>query len=90
MFRPSIRQMLICPIILLSACHPKRLRNPADSFVADSRMDELSGIVASTKYPGYLYVNNDSGDSSRFFSITRDGQLHGIYYFKARNPAAWA
>ncbi len=81
MLPPSIPQLLFCLITLLISCrnHP---RNPGDSFVADDRMDELSGIVASVKNPGYLYVNNDSGDSSRFFSITRDGQLHGIYYFK--------
>jgi len=81
---PSIRglhTLLICTLLLMTSCHRKRPRNPGDSFVADSRLDELSGIVASVKYSGYLYVNNDSGDSSRFFSITPDGQLRGIYYF---------
>ena len=88
MFCPSIRQMLICLIVLLTSCHHKRLRNPGDSFIKDNRLDELSGIVASLKYPGYLYVNNDSGDSSRFFSVTRDGQLQGTYYFKGEESGA--
>jgi hypothetical protein len=38
--------------------------------------------VASAVNPGFLYVHNDSGDSSRFFAITPDGQLKGIFYFK--------
>jgi len=49
-------------------------------------MDETSGIVASAANPGYLYVHNDSGDSSRFFAITPDGQLKGIYYFNGETP----
>lgn len=49
-------------------------------------MDEISGIVASADHPGYLYVHNDSGDSSRFFAITPDGQLRGIFNFPGETP----
>jgi hypothetical protein len=49
-------------------------------------MDETSGIAASRTNPGYYYVHNDSGDSSRFFAITPDGHLRSIFYFKG-DPA---
>jgi hypothetical protein len=81
-----IRLLIICNTLFLISCHFKRSRNPSDVFLADDRMDETSGIVASTAHPGILYIHNDSGDSSRFFAITPDGQLKCIYNFKGETP----
>ena len=36
---------------------------------ADSRIDEASGIGVGIASPGVVYVQNDSGDSARFFAI---------------------
>lgn len=38
-------------------------------------LDEVSGMVASRKSPGVLFVHNDSGDSARFFALDRAGHL---------------
>lgn len=54
----------------------------AESRLQDKAMDETSGIAASTINPGIYYVHNDSGDTSRFFSITTDGKLHTTIYYK--------
>lgn len=81
MLFPSIRQMFVCSVFILTSCRYKHLRIPTDSFLDDPRMDETSGIAASRTNPGYLYVHNDSGDSSRFFAITPDGRLRAILYF---------
>jgi len=81
-----IRRLIICTTLFLTSCHFKRSRSPADVFLCDDRMDETSGIVASTAHPGILYVHNDSGDSSRFFAITPNGQLKCIYNFKGETP----
>lgn len=47
--------------------------SPADAQVvchlADHRIDEASGIGVGVRSPGMLYVQNDSGDSSRFFAL---------------------
>jgi len=45
-------------------------------------MDEISGIAASGINEGLYYVHNDSGDTSRFFAITPDGQAKATIYFK--------
>jgi len=45
-------------------------------------LDEISGIAASGINPNLFYVHNDSGDISRFFSITPDGTLKAGIYFK--------
>jgi len=45
-------------------------------------MDEISGIAASGINPDLYYVHNDSGDTSRFFSILPTGELRSTIYFK--------
>jgi len=45
----------------------------------DPRLKEVSGIAVSKIRPGICYVHNDSGDSSRFFAITRTGELKAVY-----------
>ncbi len=56
----------------------------------DPEMDEISGIASSHTNKNILYVHNDSGDTSRFFAISPNGQLKETFYFKAdpKNPAA--
>jgi hypothetical protein len=44
-------------------------------------MDEISGIAASGIHNNILYVHNDSGDSSRFFAITPQGDLRAVIRF---------
>jgi len=36
---------------------------------------EMSGIVASRRYPGIFWVHNDSGDLPRIFAIRADGSI---------------
>jgi hypothetical protein len=42
--------------------------------IRDAELDEVSGVVESTKNPDVLFVHNDSGDSPRFFAISRAGE----------------
>ncbi len=37
--------------------------------IADPRIDEASGIAVGIASPGTVYVQNDSGDSARFFAL---------------------
>lgn len=48
----------------------------------DREMDEISGIAASGINKNVYYVENDSGDTSRFFAISRDGKLYTTIYYK--------
>jgi hypothetical protein len=41
----------------------------------DPQLDEISGVVESTKNPDVLFVHNDSGDSPRLFAINRAGEI---------------
>jgi hypothetical protein len=39
--------------------------------LADSRLQEISGVAAGIASPNVFYVQNDSGDSARFFALDR-------------------
>jgi hypothetical protein len=39
--------------------------------LTDPRLTEASGIAAGIRSPGVLYMQNDSGDSARFFALDR-------------------
>lgn len=44
--------------------------------VTASSVLETSGLVASRRHPGGLWVHNDSGDSARLYGLKENGVLH--------------
>jgi len=70
-------------VLLNSSC---AALTPSDAFgpgrqVAIIRSDlirEASGIVASRRNPGVLWVHNDSGDSARIFALSAKGAFLGV------------
>jgi len=57
--------------------------------VRSALIREASGIVASRKNPGILWVHNDSGDSARVYAIATTGELRGIYNIKQARSRDW-
>jgi len=47
--------------------------------VESLEIDEASGLSASTRTPGVLWVHNDSGDTARLFAMTETGTHLGIW-----------
>lgn len=52
-------------------------------------IDEASGIVASRKNPGVLWVHNDSDDTPRIFAINETGKLLGTYRTRGARQRDW-
>ncbi len=44
-------------------------------YSTDSRLNEISGIVESVKYPNNFWVHNDSGDQPRIFRVNKDLEI---------------
>ena len=70
---------LLTPTTLTStvsaAVHATRLFR-----LADSQLDEISGIAAGIRSPNVVYVQNDSGDLARFFALDKtSGRLLAQY-----------
>jgi len=55
----------------------------------DARIDECSGLAASAKNPGVLWVHNDSGDGPRLFAVQEDGSLRGVYELEGAVAVDW-
>jgi hypothetical protein len=86
---------LIVPIVLvlfLCAYAHHREDNKESNIVGRLQlkaMDEISGIAASGINPDLYYVHNDSGDTSRFFSILPTGEVRSTVYFKGDPKEKW-
>ncbi|MCU1594466.1 MAG: hypothetical protein JWO12_1858 [Frankiales bacterium] len=57
--------------------------------VADARITEASGLVASDLQPGVLFTHNDSGDSARFFALDTDCRDRGTFQLRGVRARDW-
>jgi hypothetical protein len=48
-------------------------------------LEEVSGIVASRRNPGVLFVQNDSGDAPRFFALSEKAEPLGEFVLSGAN-----
>lgn len=84
---------ILIPVIFLLflgayARHRYMIRQiTVSGHLQDKEMNEISGISASGIVKDIYYVHNDSGDTSRFFSISPDGKLISTIYFKGATKA---
>lgn len=53
------------------------------------KITEASGIVASRKNPGVLWVHNDSGDKANLYAIKPDGELIKTFRIKKAKSRDW-
>jgi hypothetical protein len=69
MIRLTLMRTLLASVL---ASHPITLH--------DSRIDEASGIGRGIRSPGVYYVQNDSGDSARFFAVdAKTGRTRAVF-----------
>ena len=57
--------------------------------VQNDSLRELSGIAASRRNPGVLYVHNDSGDAPQIYAISEKAQLLGPCRIKGATARDW-
>ena len=57
--------------------------------LANAKLDETSGIAASSRLPDVFYAHNDSGDSSRFFAVSRTGADLGVFKVMGAQNVDW-
>lgn len=57
--------------------------------LADSALNEISGVVASIAHPGVFWVHNDSGDTARFFAIDATGKRLATFTVMGAQAIDW-
>ena len=56
----------------------------------DPRLVEVSGIAGGLRSPGVFYVQNDSGDSARFFAVdAHTGRVRAVYRVPGATNVDW-
>jgi len=53
--------------------------------IASPEITEASGLVASRRNPGVLWITNDSGDEARVFAVMPDGRALATYRLRGAN-----
>jgi hypothetical protein len=61
---------------------------PLGRIESDS-LRELSGIAASRRNPGVLYVHNDSGDAPQIYAVDAKAQLLGVCFIQGAQARDW-
>jgi hypothetical protein len=56
---------------------------------ADLRIDESSGVSASSRTDDYFFTHNDSGDSARFFAVDRSGATLALFELDDGDADDW-
>ncbi|MCC5925564.1 MAG: hypothetical protein JJU41_03290 [Bacteroidetes bacterium] len=57
--------------------------------LANSQIDEASGLAYSIRNPGHLWTHNDSGDFNRIFLIGKDGSDAGTFRILGTGNRDW-
>jgi hypothetical protein len=56
----------------------------------DHRLSEISGIARGLRSPGVFYLQNDSGDSARFFAVDgHTGRVRAVYVVPGATNVDW-
>lgn len=72
-----MRRILLASLMLLAATAVARAADaPARvaGLINDPQLAEISGLAASRRHPGVLYVHNDSGDPAAIYAISESGE----------------
>lgn len=59
------------------------------ALIRDARMDEISGMVASRRHPGVLWVHNDSDGPAELFAIDAEGRLLATLLLEGAENRDW-
>ncbi len=58
-------------------------------YVKDNDLEEVSGMVASRKNPGTLWVHNDSGAKPRLHAVDYSGKYQGTFPLRGAELTDW-
>jgi hypothetical protein len=86
-----IAPALVFAIALASAPSAARAAESAmlEALVVDERIDEISGLAASRRHPGVLWVHNDSDRPAELYALATDGTLRATLRVRGKRNIDW-
>jgi hypothetical protein len=83
-----VNALLVALLVLAAPTAPAS--GIAEFRLTDARLVEVSGIAAGIASPGVVYVQNDGGDSARFFALdARSGAVLAQYDVAGARNVDW-
>jgi hypothetical protein len=75
-------------VAVFAVCGGKIVASSAGP-ISNPAITEASGLAASIRNPGVLWVHNDSGDSARVFALGSDGATRATYTLAGASAVDW-
>ena len=79
-------------VALLAACtrtDDAPARTAISGFLLDPQLDEISGLAASRRHPGTLWLHDDGGNPSRLFAVSGRGLRRATFRVEGINKTDW-
>jgi hypothetical protein len=86
---PYILSSVLCLLSIAGAQPPKFLPGRQVGTVQTALITEASGIVASRKNLGILWLHNDSGNSASIYAVNPEGKLLGTCRIQGARCRDW-
>ena len=89
--------LLILTCFLSITSFAANSNNPQETLISGKQIGQIktelikeaSGIAASRKNPGILWIHNDSGNSARLYALNIEGELIGNFKLEGANCRDW-
>ena len=84
--------VLTLSLLLLGAC-ARPDGTPANTavsgFLLDPQLDEISGLAASRRHPGTLWLHDDGGNPARLFAVSSRGLRRATFRVEGVSKTDW-
>lgn len=85
--------LLFLPILMLActarAQPPEFAEGVQQGILEHEEINEASGLVASRRNPGIFWTHNDSGDTTRIFALSAQGEDRGVWTLEGAAARDW-
>jgi hypothetical protein len=89
-YRPGL---LFFPLLLFTcsvrAQPPEFAEGVLQGVLEHEEINEASGLVASQRNPGIFWTHNDSGDTTRIFALSAQGENRGVWMLEGVSARDW-
>ncbi|SFK78605.1 hypothetical protein [Lysobacter sp. cf310] len=84
--------VLAAALAVASACarhEPGESGSELSGILVDGQLDEISGLAASRRHPGVLWMIDDGGNPERLFAVADDGERLATFRIEGVTKTDW-
>ena len=84
--------VLAAALAAVGACARHEAGEPGNELsgvLIDSQLDEISGLAASRRHPGVLWMIDDGGNPERLFAVSDDGERLATFRIEGVTKTDW-